>query len=160
MKNIRPQTILLSLVLLISSFALFTGCTTTYAVRQNPDGTITTNTIKKADIARVARIAGDAAQIGVSIYLLEHPQERPAFALAHATLDSLIRDENYDPMKFREALAGLPFNTFKGSAGELYVMLAIVVWDELTREFIAVNEKGWAKPVMVAVRDGMGRALR
>ena len=160
MKNITPQTILLSLVLLIGASALFTGCTTTTVLKQNPDGTITTNTVKKADVARVARIAGDAANMGTRIYLMEHPEQKPAFELAHAVLDSLIRDENYDPVKFREALAGLPFNQFKGTGGELYIALAIIVWDELTHDFITVNEKGWAKPVMVSVRDGLGQALR
>jgi hypothetical protein len=158
--KIKPQTILLSLVLLIVSAALLSGCTTTMVVKQNADGTITTNTIKKADIARVARIAGDAARIGAAIYMQEHPEARAQFALAYSILDSLIRDENYDPLKFREALAGLPFDRFKGSAGELYITLAVIVWDELAHEFIAVNEKAWAKPVMVSVRDGLGRALR
>lgn len=153
----KPLTFL---ALLISSIALFIGCSTTQVVKQNPDGSITTNTIRKADVERVARIAGEAAQIGTRIYLTEHPVERPKFALAYSILDSLIRDEDYDPVKFRDALAGLPFDQFKGSGGELYIALAIIVWDELTHEFIAVNERSWARPVMVSVRDGLGRALR
>ncbi len=122
-------------------------------------GCSTVPSTPEARLARVARISGVAASVGASSYLASNPQSRPAFEAAHAALTKLEADGNFNPDTFAEVLRGLPIDELKGPEGEIYISLAIVLWEEVKAESVALNTPEWVKPVLTSVRAGLGRAL-
>lgn len=146
---IKPRTLLLSLALGLATAGLLplAGCKTA------ADGSRT------VDSDRVSRIAGTAAQLGTTIYLAQHPEQRPSFAAAEQALTALADRQNYDPAAFSAALQGLPINELKGPNGSLYVSVALVVWDEVAAQATGVDKEELVKKTLVAVRDGLRRSL-
>jgi hypothetical protein len=137
------KQILLSLML-AASMTLGPGCATT----STEDGS-----------ARAARLAGVAANLGTTVYLSQNPAARPAFEQAYAALSALEANGNFDPAAFAEALSVLPIDELKGPEGQLYISVAIVLYEELKANSIAVNTPEWVKPVLSSVKAGLGRAL-
>jgi hypothetical protein len=104
-------------------------------------------------------LAGVAANLGTTVYLSKNPQARSAFESAYAALSKLEEAGNFDPAAFAEALSVLPIDELKGPEGQLYISVAIVLYEELKASSVAVNTPEWTKPVLASVRVGIGRAL-
>lgn len=113
----------------------------------------------KPDIERVARLVGSATLIGTQAYLIGHPQARTAFVASRAALRTLQADGNYDPLAFAAAFQNLPISGLQGEYGALYISVALVAWDELRAEAIALDRPDWVKPVLDAAIVGFDRAL-
>lgn len=129
----------------------FTGASTT--------GCVSVSGTNRLDVARVASIAGKAAQIGSMGRLQKHPEERPYFVSSYNALGALDHASNYDPAAFAEALKMLPIKELSGPDGNLYVLGAVFLWDELAQQSYALDRTLWVQPVLRAVRLGIGRAL-
>lgn len=110
-------------------------------------------------ITRIARIAGSAADLGTRKLLAEKPGFRPALTVTVNALRNLDASGEYDPVKFANALTTLPINELQGPEGDLYVSTAVVIWNELAQEAVAMDTTLWVKPVLRSVLDGMLRAL-
>lgn len=119
----------------------------------------TVNGTNQLDVARVANIAGLAAQMGSTAYLQKNPDDRSYFIAVYNGLGALDHAGNYDPAQFAAALQALPIKELSGPNGSLYVLAAIFLWDELAQQSYQLDSKLWVKPVLVAVRAGIGRAL-
>lgn len=130
----------------VATTKTFTGCTTVSGSN-------------RVDVARVAQIAGIAAQMGSATYLQKNPEARPYFQAAYNGLGALDHAGNYDPAAFASALSMLPIRELSGPNGNLYIMAAILVWDELAQRSVNVDKTLWVQPVLRAVRLGIGRAL-
>lgn len=130
----------------VATTKTFTGCTTISGSNQ-------------LDVARVANIAGLAAQMGSTAYLQKNPEARPYFVSAYNGLGALDHAGNYDPAAFAEALKLLPIKELSGPNGNLYVLAAVLIWDELAQRSINVDKTLWVAPVLKSVRLGIGRAL-
>lgn len=116
-------------------------------------------TLGTLDVDRVARIAGGAAQLGSTLYLRQNPEATPAFVAVYQALRALDAGGNYDPVAFADALRKLPVDALAGANGDLYISVAIVVWDELARQSAAIDTAVWVRPTLRAVMNGMGKAL-
>lgn len=122
-------------------------------------GCVSVGGTNQLDVARMAHIAGAAAHLGSAAYLSKNPEARPYFVSAFNALGALDHSANYDPAAFAEALKLLPIRELSGPNGNLYVLAAIIVWDELAQRSINVDRTTWVKPTLIAVRLGIGRAL-
>ena len=146
--ELRSLPSLSSLGYLLLAIGYFTsGCVTT------PGGQ------RALDVARVARIAGTAADFGAQVYLQQHPEAAPAFRLAENVLTSLIDAENWDPAAFASALRSLPVKELRSPEGALLASAAVLLWDELAAESRTLDKTQWVRPVMLSVRNGLRRAL-
>lgn len=139
-------SVALLLAVSVATTKTFTGCTTVSGSNQ-------------LDVARVANIAGLAAQMGSTAYLQKNPEARPYFVASFNALGALDHAGQYDPAAFAEALSMLPIKELSGPNGNLYVLGAILIWDELAQRSINVDRTLWVQPVLRAVRLGIGRAL-
>lgn len=110
-------------------------------------------------IRRVATIARLAAFDGAMITIDSRPGDRAYFVASKSALDGLLRDQNYDPIAFREAIQKLPIKELKGPAGSILVNTAVEVFDELETETVSLDRSVWLLPVITAVRDGFAKAL-
>jgi hypothetical protein len=146
MKTKTTTILRLSIAALSAVLLLPSGCVT------GPDG-------RSAPSPLLLSITSRAAATGARLHLAAHPDQRPAFAVAKATLDSLIHDGNYDPALLAEALRGLPVDMLKGLEGALLVSDLIVVWDSTAGEATRIEKTTWIKPMMEAVRNGLAEAL-
>lgn len=136
------KTLLLSPILAL--VILLTGCSTV----QNPQ--------LSGDLAA---IAGVAAYTGTAYYLNDHPDKRPIFEASKQMLDGLINAGNSDPIAFQKALANLPIKELKGNKGAIMVGAAVILWDSYAARATALDKSQQVIPVIVAVRDGIARAL-
>jgi len=130
---------------LVCALGLGTGCATT------------------DQATRAARLQGMvemAAYSGAAFHLVDHPEDFPRFELAGQTLNLLIRDGQFDVIKFRRALAGLPVRELKGEKGSILIEAGVVFFDALSRETVEVERRAYLKAVMVGMRDGLQRAVR
>lgn len=150
--KLKPLLVIcgINLWAMIATIALipssFTGCTTISGSNQ-------------LDVARVAHIAGAAAHLGSAAYLSKNPEARPYFIASFNALGALDHAGEYDPAAFAEALSMLPIKELSGPNGNLYVLGAILIWDELAQQSVNVDKSTWVAPVLRAVRLGIGRAL-
>jgi hypothetical protein len=110
-------------------------------------------------VTRVASIAELAAYTGASVYMLDHPESGPAFSAGLIALNLLIADERWDLNGFRAALEKLPTKELKGERGSILIGTAVLLFDQLAREYVDLDRTAWLKPVMIAVRDGLRRAV-
>lgn len=122
-------------------------------------GCVSVGGSNQLDVARVANIAGLAAQMGSTAYLQKNPEARPYFVASFNALGALDHAGEYDPAAFAEALSMLPIKELSGPNGNLYVLGAILIWDELAQQSVNVDKATWVAPVLRAVRLGIGRAL-
>lgn len=136
----------LPVVAIVAPAVLTSGCTTINGTNQ-------------LDVARVASIAGAAAQMGSAAYLSKNPEARPYFVASFNALGALDHAGEYDPAAFAEALKMLPIKEMSGPNGSLYVLGAILIWDELAQRSVNVDKTLWVQPVLRAVRIGIGRAI-
>lgn len=114
---------------------------------------------KQLDTDRVARIAGAAAYFGVAVDLTEHPDHRPAYAVAVEALRGLEAQNNYDPIAFAEALRELHIREFEGPEGVIFVQAAVFLWDEALAVVAPVTRAELVQKVLPKVRSGIERAL-
>jgi hypothetical protein len=108
----------------------------------------------------MATIAEVAAYTGARYDLLEHPGHRVFFEASLAALDSLVRDEDYDPQKFAAALQGLPIKELRDDQGALLVGSAVILWDAYAARVINLDKTKFVQPVIAAVQRGLRRALQ
>lgn len=107
-------------------------------------------------LVAISRIA---AQQGATLWLQQHPGDKPYFTAAAGALTSLIDSKNFDPVEFQRALASLPINELNGSSGSIYISVGIVVWDEVAQASQAVNDQKTTAAIITSVRDGIRSAL-
>lgn len=114
-----------------------------------------------ASINLLDELAADAnlaAYIGASVDIADNPERKPFYAASVSLLDSLIRDENYEPAAFMAALTNLPVKELKGSKSTLIVGSAVALWNRAAAR-IDINKSELVKRVAPAVRDGLRRAV-
>lgn len=129
---------------LIAAFLLLTSCAN----------------LQNVDWEKVAAtVAGTSIEIGASLDLAENPSHRPLYAAAKGALDKIVNDGKFDPVEFQKALRLLPVAAFHGETGALLTGMIVQVYDAVTGELIIVESDGALGKVMLAVRDGLDRAL-
>jgi hypothetical protein len=106
-----------------------------------------------------ATVAGTSVEIGASLDLADNPGHRPLYAAAKGALDKIVNDGTFDPVEFQKALRLLPVAAFHGETGALLTGLIVQVYDSATSELIIVESDRALGKVIVAVRDGLQRAL-
>lgn len=117
-------------------------------------------------IAVLAALAGNAAQIGVSLWLDKNPDHRGSFeAVARAIAAFLAAQAGpgvapeAKEATVAELLSSLPTPTLASKEGELYVSGDnLVIWDAKLKKASTV-EGAAVEPVLKAVKEGMRRAL-
>jgi hypothetical protein len=117
------------------------------------------STVPSDKTAQLAGLAEVAAFSGTAYYLADHPDKAPIFEAAKQALDGLIADGNSDPIAFQKALANLPVKELKGDKGVIVVGAAIILWDTYAGQITKLDQAKKVLPVIVAVRDGLARAL-
>ena len=103
-----------------------------------------------------AIIAGLAAEIGTTIYLDAHPEQREAFKISLIALGALCSAGNTNVDAYAELLNSLPTSTFDGPLGSVYVSSGLVVWDGV--KATAVKGK-FTFPVACAIVAGIRRGV-
>lgn len=110
-----------------------------------------------ADMATIAQLA---AYTGARYDLIDHPDHKPFYVASVAALDLLIKDANYDPVAFANALKALPIKQLSGQKGDLVVGVAVILWDSYAARVISLNKATYVKAVVQATRDGLTLALK
>lgn len=100
-----------------------------------------------------------AAYTGTVLHLQKKPADRVFFDAAHQTLSSLIKDGQYDPVKFREALQKLPIKELKDERGAIVITSAQILYESFVGELTDLDRAPALKQIMTSARDGLGRAL-
>lgn len=129
----------------ILALLVFTGCTTTREQQRLTD-----------EMVSVAEVA---AFVGTSVHLIDNPTDRVYFRIALNALNAALADHDYDPAGFAEILSELPMHEIQGDKGAVIVGTAVILWERYSRQIVALDTEETVKPVMIAVRDGINRAL-
>lgn len=143
------QLLLLPIVLL--SLSLNTGCVSPSA--KGPNAAL----VQQGQT--LAAIAGVAAYTGCSIDLNDNPDRLVMYKASKVALDSLIKDENYTPYAFRDALSQLPVRQLAGYKGTLMVGSAVRLWDSYKDQVVNLDGSVFIKPILMSVRDGLRDAI-
>ena len=114
---------------------------------------------KVPDIARIANLAGNAAEIGTTEYLKLHPDDATYFTASRDALGAMIAAKDYDPASFTAAIKKLPVRALHGTNVSIYVTLGVMVFDQAAQELVQLNNQTWILPVLYAVYNGMSRAM-
>lgn len=114
---------------------------------------------QETKITRMKGIAELAAFTGATVDLRDNPDHKPFYVASVAALDSLLKSQDYSPVKFTEALNQLPIKQLSSSKGDLIVGVAVILWDQYLAEMIHVDQTVYVAPVMTAVRNGLNRAI-
>lgn len=139
---------------------LLAGCVTKQVITTDASGNSVTNFVKVADVARISKIAGNAAQVGSLAYLQAKPGDRMYFVLANENLKSLINSSNYDAGALSAALQTLPIKELKGDQGAIAVMTAqMIVEDAFDSARDVVAKREMVAAVLFKVQAGIQKAL-
>lgn len=91
-----------------------------------------------------------------AMYLLRHPEQRPAFEQALTALDSLIAMEQWDPAAIADILAtNLPLGELRDGPEAILFQNAKLIWERATAT-TAID----AAPATKAVARGIAGGLR
>lgn len=126
----------------------FTGCTT--------PGAQTSVTITPARMGLIAELA---AFDGATLYLAQHPEQRPAFDAALGALTLLKSGTNATPADVKVALDQLPIKELKGPQGDVTVGTAVILYDAFVREHVNLDSNEWLRPAIEGLHRGLARAL-
>jgi hypothetical protein len=128
-----------------------TGCTTTSTGQKVPDA------------ALMKATAQEAALIGTTLYLKDHPEQRPTFVTVRASVKALLDAGNFDAAALTASLQALPIKELQGNDGILIVGAAVTLWDAYGKQLAALdkNQVGvlYVLPVIQGVYDGLNAAL-
>lgn len=147
---------------------LAAGCTT--VTTTTPDGG--TNTVRVPDVKQMQLVAKSAAFLTTEIWLYglgdksnvpAHPEDRPKFEKARASLQALIAAGTFSVGDLKAALQALPVSEMQGDAGRLVIGEAVVLWDTYGRQLATLDQaqvfNGYVLPVAQALLDGLNLAL-
>ena len=110
-------------------------------------------------ISRMTTVAALAAYTGASIDLVDNPDHKATYEATVALLSMLLDTQDYDPIKFAEAIRQLPVKELKGDKGVIIIGAAIILWDQYAREVTHLDRATYIAPVIRGVTDGLRRAL-
>lgn len=147
------------LIALGATIAVIITVTFVVAVGTTITGCVSVGGTNRIDVARVAAIAGAAAQMGTTASLNQDAKNRPYFEVVYNALGALDHAENYDPAQFAAALQTLPVRELRGPNGSLYIIAAVFLWDELAQQSYQLDNRVWVAPILKSVRAGIARAL-
>jgi hypothetical protein len=160
---------LMALLLAGAVLAIGSGCKT--VVSTDANGVTTTNKVPdQVAIDLATGAARSAAYLGTTIYLNGiapnvpgHPNDRPAFETARASVKTLIAAGNFSPADLTAALQGLPIKALKGGDATLIVGEAVTLWDTYGRLLADLDKaqafKTFVLPFAQAIADGLDQAL-
>lgn len=112
-----------------------------------------------AILATIQTVSHEAAYVGASIYLTQHPDAKPIFDVAEQSLDALVEGGVFDVAAFEKAIAGLPVDVFHGETGAI-INGAIVTVYSIVLGFIDIKDAPtWVAPLVIGTRDGLQQAL-
>lgn len=100
-----------------------------------------------------------AAYTGTTLHLQKKPQDKIFFEAARQTMSTLIKDGQYDPVKFREALQKLPIKELKDERGAIVITSATILYESFVGELTDLDRAPAIKQIMTSARDGLSRAL-
>lgn len=143
LRNIKQGLKLSLATVLMCLSLLFTGCASTSA----------------PNAQTLSTLVEVATYTGASIRLDTHPEERPAFVVAHIAIEKLISDKDYSPASLTAAMQGLKVREFKGSRGALIVTSAVILWDAYTPTITEIDSEAKVLPVLIAIERGLQQAL-
>jgi hypothetical protein len=111
------------------------------------------------DQQRAISAAKIAAYLGTSEYLLQKPQDRPAFVLARDQLKVIENSETVDLATLLAIIQKLPVKELKSSHAQIIVTTATIVISDYAGSLPAdrLNE---LKPLAAALRQGLDLALQ
>ena len=145
LKVVKPiQLVLTAMLALVLPFMLV-GCATP------PD--------KDQTIAEAAWAANLISYTATAVHLSDNPGDVPYFQAGVATLDALIRAEDYQPSSLASALKALPFDELRGSKGTIYVTAGVMLFDRVAGRLMDVESAAAVKQFAVAIRSGIAQAL-
>lgn len=154
-RRIAPITVSIILFAIMAlTFVVTPGCTTTGGGGGNTPA-------REVDWKRLEPIFEVAAFTGTSLYLKEHPQDKPTFEGVVGILDALIVDPYVDPAKLSQALQKLPIKELNDSTGAIIVGSTIILWEGYKAKLpVGVEAQASViRPLVVRVRNGIGVAL-
>lgn len=102
--------------------------------------------------------ANTAANIGTQEAVLEHPELRPKFEAALASLNALVDAGSTDPGAFRNVLNSLPVKELKGREARIAINLASIAFYRYGQN-VALDDKSYVGAALRAVRDGIRDGL-
>lgn len=102
--------------------------------------------------------ANAAANIGTQEALAEHPELRPKFETALASLNALVDAGSTDPLAFRNVLNTLPVKELKTREARIAINLASIAFYRYGQS-VALDDKSYVGAALRAVRDGIRDAL-
>lgn len=114
---------------------------------------------KEEQLRQMTTIAELASYTGARFHLIDNPQDRAFFEASKEALDVMLRDGDYDPGAFALALQGLPVDELKDDKGTLIIGAAVILWDSYSSRVFDLDKEQYIRPVIVAVRNGLARAL-
>jgi hypothetical protein len=162
MKDNGTNTLMLGVctaVLASGLLWILTGCVNRAVVTTGADGVSVTNFQKVVDVERVARLAGNAAQLGTAWAVVAHPETRGDIEAAVMGLQVLQDGKNYDPAAFAAVMQKLPFITMQGQEGAIYISVGVAIWDEAVQEAEPLLKKELVQAVLPRVLKGMKTGL-
>jgi hypothetical protein len=145
------------------------GCKT--VVTTDANGISSTNKVPdQVAIAIATGAAKSAAYLGTKIYLegipprlAGHPNDRPAFETARASVKTLIAAGTFSSGDLSSALQGLPIKELQGGKGTLIVGEAVTLWDTYGRLLASLDKaqafQEFVLPFAQAIADGLDLAL-
>lgn len=107
----------------------------------------------------IATVAGEAAHAGGIYEIQSDPGSRAAFVVARDALRGLIESKDYDPAHFAKALQSLHIKELKSKDATILVSAAVILWEPYASKLTSMDEEQKVLPVLVAVEDGLTRAL-
>lgn len=112
-----------------------------------------------ARVQRMANVAELATFTAVSLDLADNPIHKQYYLASAAALSTLLRDGNYSPAAFADALKELPVKRLSGEKGAIIVGTAVILWDQYAAEVVTLDQAKYVRPVIAATLSGLDRAL-
>lgn len=159
MKTKISSLLSVGLFLLTMLVLPMSGCKTVTSVITNPDGSLTTNTVKQIDTVRVAAISRQAATVGTSEILAAHPEWRPQFQLAAEQLALLAASPTLGLQDILNIAAQLPVKELKSQTARLSFEGATLLISAIDVPALPADRLAELQPIAKAISDGIMAGL-
>lgn len=159
---------LLPIAALVLILLASVACRTTSTVTTNPDGSLSTNTVRAVDVPQLALGLKTLAQ-SATVYgttgdrLAKHPEIKTDLTAAVSAIDLLLAKNSYDLTSIQLALNQVTAKESASTAQEIQLGAATVIALYQSNYSMAVSDKingnANARVILLALRNGIAAGI-
>jgi hypothetical protein len=132
----------------ICAVVLVTGCQTKFGQSFSDSQSLAIKSVKMA------------SNTGTILALAEHPEWRPHFETAHASIGVLLSEKSISFAQLRIIMEALPIDELKSEEAKIIISNAELLFGDYLKELTPIDSVAAAPIVAQAIYDGLGNALR